>query len=288
MQSLKQAFEDFLNWSSPSNNSRKAGSYIQALIYMKDQLEEQIALHGFGPDLYALSARELSVLREYVLAQQKMPHGGDFASFESPSYWQRNFCSAAITALIRFTEYRDREARILKKVGQGIKPSEVVKMLQEEPLAEEVSLKKVIAKLSEQEGVDVFREQRTRQNQYVFRRMILAIYDYRCCLTGIPVETVLRASHILPWAEDKAERMNPTNGLCLSATYDAAFDRHFISFDDDYRMVLAPALEKYVGNQAYEEAFVSLKGRQLVLPKMEQYAPSVRFLRQHRRLLVAE
>ena len=29
------------------------------------------------------------------------------------------------------------------------------------------------------------------------------------------------ASHIVEWAKDKANRLNPENGLCLSATYDA-------------------------------------------------------------------
>lgn len=46
---------------------------------------------------------------------------------------------------------------------------------------------------------------------------------------------MLRASHITPWAEcaSDAERLDPENGLLLSALWDAAFDRGLVSFDDE-------------------------------------------------------
>ena len=61
----------------------------------------------------------------------------------------------------------------------------------------------------------------------------------RCCLTGLDLPQLNRASHIIGWAEPKGKqiRMDPRNGLCLSATYDAAFDRKPITFDEDYRLV---------------------------------------------------
>jgi len=56
-----------------------------------------------------------------------------------------------------------------------------------------------------------------RTMQGVFRKMVLAAYDRRCCITGMPIKEILVASHILPWAEFPAERLNPRNGLCLAA-----------------------------------------------------------------------
>ena len=52
-------------------------------------------------------------------------------------------------------------------------------------------------------------------------------------------------SHHCPraWAEGEANRLDPENALCLSATYDAAFDRHLISFDEHYRLIVS-LLEK--------------------------------------------
>jgi len=68
--------------------------------------------------------------------------------------------------------------------------------------------------------------------------MIVSLYGGKCCITGLDVPKLLRASHIIRWADDKENRMNPENGLCLSGTYDLAFDQHLISFDEDYRMIV--------------------------------------------------
>ncbi len=74
-----------------------------------------------------------------------------------------------------------------------------------------------------------FVEKRVGQN--FFRRAVLTNYDYKCCLTGIAEGRLLNASHILPWSTDITNRHNPKNGLCLSATFDRAFDRGLMSVD---------------------------------------------------------
>jgi predicted restriction endonuclease len=58
-------------------------------------------------------------------------------------------------------------------------------------------------------------------------------------LTGIDEPELLRASHIIPWnrCESDTERVNPENGLLLSALWDAAFDRGLVSFADDGRVL---------------------------------------------------
>jgi predicted restriction endonuclease len=56
----------------------------------------------------------------------------------------------------------------------------------------------------------------------------------RCPITGITDPALLRASHIVPWAEcGDAQRLDVHNGLLLSALWDAAFDAGLISFADD-------------------------------------------------------
>ena len=72
-------------------------------------------------------------------------------------------------------------------------------------------------------------EQRIGQN--FFRRAVLANYDNRCCVTGIADTRLLNASHIIPWSADEKNRHNPKNGLCLSATFDRAFDRGLMGVD---------------------------------------------------------
>src|SRR5207248_3664526 len=81
---------------------------------------------------------------------------------------------------------------------------------------------------------------RVRVNQHFFRAAVLAAYDYKCCITGLAVPELLVASHIVPWAKDPKQRMNPRNGLCLNALHDRAFDRGLM-FIDEYMIVGFPA-----------------------------------------------
>lgn len=80
-----------------------------------------------------------------------------------------------------------------------------------------------------QEGVTKARLVNVRVNQSLFRKMILAAYNRTCCITKIDNSDLLVASHITPWSEDEKNRLNPTNGLCLNALHDRAFDKHLIT-----------------------------------------------------------
>ena len=65
-----------------------------------------------------------------------------------------------------------------------------------------------------------------RIGQDIFRDALMDYWGGRCPLTGITEPALLRASHIVPWADcDDAQRLDVHNGLLLSALWDAAFDR---------------------------------------------------------------
>lgn len=121
---------------------------------------------------------------------------------------------------------------------------------------------------------------KTRRHQSFFRRTVLATYQYRCCVTGNPVPELLRASHIIPWSRSEELRLKPTNGLCLSATFDTAFDRGLISFDDDYRLLIGSRISELLPNEELEKAFISREGNTLSLP--EKNLPSQEALEWHR------
>jgi hypothetical protein len=73
-----------------------------------------------------------------------------------------------------------------------------------------------------------------RIGQDVFRDALMDYWGSRCPLTGITESELLRASHIVPWADSTDEqRLDVYNGLLLSALWDAAFDGGLISFADD-------------------------------------------------------
>lgn len=83
-----------------------------------------------------------------------------------------------------------------------------------------------------------------RVGQSLFRDALLEYWNGRCPLTGIADAALLRASHIVPWAECETDelRLDVHNGLLLSALWDAAFDCGLISFADDGTVLRSPQL----------------------------------------------
>jgi hypothetical protein len=84
-----------------------------------------------------------------------------------------------------------------------------------------------------------------RIGQDVFREALIDYWGGRCPITGIMERALLRASHIVPWADcSDAQRLDVHNGLLLSALWDAAFDRGLISFADDGEVLVSPQLSE--------------------------------------------
>lgn len=83
-----------------------------------------------------------------------------------------------------------------------------------------------------------------RVGQDIFRKALLNYWGGACAVLGVQQPRLLRASHVKSWAEceSDAERLDVYNGLLLSAHLDAAFDAFLISFDDDGRILVSPAL----------------------------------------------
>jgi len=106
-----------------------------------------------------------------------------------------------------------------------------------------------IAEIDERElpkdGLERERMVRVRVNQHFFRAAVLSAYDYKCCITGLAVPELLVASHIVPWASDSKQRMNPRNGLCLNAFHDRAFDRRLMFFDEDLKVRFLPKFKSH-------------------------------------------
>jgi len=127
------------------------------------------------------------------------------------------------------------------------------------------------------EGKDRETLVKTRVNQSFFRKMILASYDNRCCITGISIPELLVASHIIPWSVDKKNRMNPCNGLCLNALHDKAFDAGLITITDEYRIKISNVLRKR--HSVIEPFFISYESKLIALP--QRFLPSIEFIRYH-------
>ena len=119
-----------------------------------------------------------------------------------------------------------------------------------------------------------------RSGQALFRDAVLSAYQGRCCLTGISDTRLLVASHIRPWRLDRCNRLNPRNGLCLSALVDRAFDQGLITFTDDFRLKVSLTLEALRNNPHAREAFFEREGQAIDLP--EKFVPETELVRWHR------
>lgn len=130
------------------------------------------------------------------------------------------------------------------------------------------------------EGKDSARTVKTRVNQSFFRRMILASYDFRCCITGIAIPELLLASHIIPWSKDKINRLNPRNGLCLNALHDKAFDAGLIAISDSFTIIVSDFLKKRRSNDNEIAFLTKFDGKPMTLPR--KFQPDTSFLTYHR------
>lgn len=128
-------------------------------------------------------------------------------------------------------------------------------------------------------GEDKIRELKTRVNQNVFRQIVLNIYSTKCAICGIDIPELLNASHIIPWSKNEKERLNPSNGICLSKLYDSAFDKGLIGIKTDYTIILSSKILKNKNAEYYEKHFGFLEYSKLQLP--ERFKPNKKFLEYH-------
>lgn len=128
-------------------------------------------------------------------------------------------------------------------------------------------------------GQDRLVQATTRIGQSFFRAMILSAYNERCCITGLSIPSLLVASHIVPWSHDQQERVNPRNGLLLSALHDKAFDKGIFTVDDDMTVRISP---KYRGgdDRYFSESIERYEGRPVSPP--QKFAPDQDLLSYHR------
>ena len=118
-----------------------------------------------------------------------------------------------------------------------------------------------------------FSSQRLKQS--FFRDMVLSSYDCRCAVTGIDNRELLVASHIIPWSSSPKTRLDPTNGICLSALFDRAFDRGLVSIDQNFRLIASSEIGEL--SKLHIEKYLDKN-----ISKPSRFLPSEEYLSFHR------
>ena len=94
----------------------------------------------------------------------------------------------------------------------------------------------------------------SRVGQGAYRKRIIHRWEYKCAVTGFDKLDILIASHIVPWADSNDyERLDVNNGILLAPNFDALFDKHLISFENNGKIILSDAIEP----QAYKRIGLS-------------------------------
>lgn len=271
----QQGFEDY-TYFAYGHETGTANSYIMAIrildriFIIKDVFNLQGKSLTEVDDEYLL--HQITV---FVVSEEKKFRAGEESIFKygldtQKSYPRGGFCSAAMKHLQRYQTFEPREIEANAIVDRSRRGKNVsVELLNHFDITKE--------------GKNQVSKTNVRIGQAYFRKMIVSLYGGKCCVTKLDVPKLLRASHIIPWADDKDNRMNPENGLCLCGTYDLAFDQHLISFDEDYRMIVGNEISEHFTSTDTRDYFKKFVGKKIAMPS--KFLPSQVFLQEHRRLL---
>jgi predicted restriction endonuclease len=133
--------------------------------------------------------------------------------------------------------------------------------------------------ISNYEGSNVIALVAVRVRQAFFRRSILSAYSNRCCVTGLSIPRLLVASHIVPWSVDAKNRLNPSNGLCLSVLHDKAFDAGLLTVNDDMTIQISKkGLRRK--DDFFASSIMAYEGKAIAVSK--KFRPDKEFLKYHR------
>lgn len=84
----------------------------------------------------------------------------------------------------------------------------------------------------------------SRVGQGFYRQELIKKFDNKCAVTGINLEEILIASHIIPWRHSNdEERLDIENGILLSPLYDSLFDKNLISFQDNGDIIISKKIQ---------------------------------------------
>lgn len=276
---MRQLFQQHLE-AINLPGSGKASSYLKALEHLSRMIEYEPLGFEDCQDIYSVtSISRLNELYEVTNQQKHLGRKSIWVVRGIPrSYLQNGYCTAAIRAYQEFLIQHAYESVLLERYASFEGDAKDLSAKLERKLT---IPKNLLENWQGQEGKETLRTIKARFNQNVFRQMTLQNYRSACCITGNPLPPLLTASHIKPWALSNAEeKLNPSNGLCLAKTQDAAFDKGLITLDEKLRVVVSKNIRDLTSVTSISENFLQFERKRIALPV--RFTPSQAFLEYHR------
>ncbi len=114
----------------------------------------------------------------------------------------------------------------------------------------------------------------------VFKKEIPRIYNFTCCISEMRIIAgdsiqMIDACHIIPFSESHDDTI--CNGISLCPNLHRAFDRHLITIDENYKIIV-----KTFSEDSTSYSIKQFEGKEILLPKNTNYHPSKPNLAIHR------
>jgi putative restriction endonuclease len=199
---------------------------------------------GFGEAVEVLKDRPLSKSNGYAERQKhiaQISNGaegfGVVCKAISKEANKRNIASFDKATLLRLGEFVNSSGRTFAKID-GRVPTDVIAHQRTSQSTLTDDLRSILKKKLEPTVKEALVNARVGQGS--FRVQVLQIWGHQCCVTASMTLEAIRASHIKPWRDSSDdERLDPHNGLPLTASLDALFDAGLISFDESNKLIVS-------------------------------------------------
>jgi putative restriction endonuclease len=210
-----------------------------------------------GRRAYIATARVSAVEPDPERGDHQYAYVADYLEFPAPVPFVQNgrYAEAALRAItdpsrigqtlqgksMRPISPEDFDAIMLAGLAETLAPDNAIR------LGLDLTLPDALA-LPEEGGVEAFdrRIEQVLLNRKIrdanFRLEVCRAYDDQCAVTGLRIingggRAEVQAAHIRPVAVGGPDVVQ--NGIALSATVHWLFDRHLISIDEDYRLLVS-------------------------------------------------
>ncbi|MEK7813959.1 MAG: HNH endonuclease [Candidatus Desantisbacteria bacterium] len=113
--------------------------------------------------------------------------------------------------------------------------------------------------------------------QEIFRKLLLKIYQSKCCICNISIEDVLEAAHIKSWSDcELQEKISSNNGLLLCSLHHRLFDKRIMKITQEYKIAINL---KQVKDKEPERTFIlQYNNKQIQLPANIEHYPKKEYL----------
>lgn len=113
-------------------------------------------------------------------------------------------------------------------------------------LADKIDYPDMVAEVQHQYGLSQTEKEdivKARVGQGLYRKEAIKLW-HTCSVTGFSKNEVLIASHIKPWKfSNNTERISPYNSLLLVPTIDKLFDKGYVGFETNGRILLSDRID---------------------------------------------